>query len=304
MMLRKITAIGLILCVALGGVAALAQEDAGTGMLESALDYMKEADSLTIDAQFAVRQNGEDRVTGDMLYEAKGGAGYASAVIAHASGEVRDMEMAVSGGTHILRVGDDFYSMPVEAADDEETGGAHEAPRETQGNANPYLGAVMEQLFGTVQEKMEISETGLSLHLAGDEVPAILNLAVSMLGGVADRNARADEDAFAAATASTPVILHGTRGEMEEEADETKAVPTLGSDLHIDRIDLDVAIEGETIAGVQCSIILIGTDADGAALETELAAVIRVTDVNATEPATIDVSGVDMRPMKRQRTGW
>lgn len=296
-MLKKTIAVGLVLCLALGGAIGLAEEGAGTsGALESALAYMQEADSLSIDAQFAVRQNGEDLVTGDALYQSAGDVGYANAAISHVDGETIEMEMSSSGDTCTFRIDDDFYAIPVEKDAEDDVDEAEDED-EAAHSANEYLGTVMDQLFGDAGDKMMISETGLGLHLAGDEVPAILNLAVSMMGS------HAGADASSAATPAMRAIQHGKRGEAEAPVEDTRVMPSMGSNLHIDRIDLDISIEGEVVTGMQCSIVFVGTAEDGATIETEFAAVIRVTDVNDTVPAAIDLTGVQMRPMKMHRRG-
>ncbi|MDL2319131.1 hypothetical protein LJC74_08700 [Eubacteriales bacterium OttesenSCG-928-A19] len=297
---QKMVAIGLTLCFAMGGAIGLAEDTAGTTALEAAMESMASAESMTIDAQFAIRQNGEDYMTGDMLYQYDSESRYSSSAITDADGETHEMEMSGSGDTCVLRSGDDFYSMSVDEMEkrrkDTEAPASEDADEAAESATGDYLRTVMEQLFGSVYDQMTISDTGLSLHLAGDEVPAILNLAVSMHSDLME----ADLSTYA--TTSRPVVLHGTRGEQNMvEVEDVKTRPSLGSGLHIDRIDLDVAIEGETISGVQCSIVLVGQDADGAPLETELAAVIRILDVNTTEPATVDTDGVEMKPIEGAR---
>lgn len=303
-MLKKMMALGLALCMTLGGAMALAEDDLQSSALENAMTYLQDADSLTIDLQFAIRQNGEDRVTGDMLCQSAGDTLYANANIAHSESEARDMELSIADDTYVLRVGDEFYSMPLaekDAADIEETvTETAEAPDNNPPAANTtqaYLQTVMDQLFGSVSDHLTLSDAGLGLHLAGDEVPAILNLGVSMAGNMMSMQYHADDD-----TDATPsALLHGTRGGSANAnpIEVTKEKPSLGSNLHIDRIDLDVAIEGQVVSGVQFSIVLSGTDADGAVIETELAAVVRILDVNATVPAAVDLTGVDMQPVKR-----
>lgn len=296
---RKAAILGLILCLAMGGAAGIA-EDArstsnavleGMGASDTILDIgerMADADSMTIDAQIAVRQNGEDFVTGTALYQFAGDDQYMRAEIAHASGEAAEMEQSTADGTRVMRKGDDYYSMPIgdeaDEDDDDLITSRISLPEDTAG----YMGTVLGQLFGVVTEKMTVTEDGIGLHLAGEEVPAILNLVLSMADGHT-------------AEAPARTILHGTRGvAAEPKADDTLS---LGSSLRIDRIDLDVAMEGDYVSGIQCSIVLTGVDAEGATVETELASVIRISDVNATTPDVVDTTGVEMTPIESPRGG-
>lgn len=297
----KTLALGLTLCLSLGGVVGLA-EDTQSSVLDGVLESMSAAESMTIDAQFAIRQNGEDKITGDVLFQAGQETQYASATVTHLDGETRDMEMSVSDGTQVIRMGDEYYSVPVDEKDedDAEENDAKEPAKETTAiepnTTAAYMSTVMDQLFGSVTDSMTVSETGLALHLAGDEVPAIVNLAVSMMG----HSMPGDIGADAVTSSTSRAILHGTKGATAEEPEEvTKERMSLGTNLYIDRIDLDVAVEGDTITGIQCSIVLMGKDADGEVLETELAAVVRILDVNATTPNTVDLTGVEMKPVER-----
>lgn len=287
---QKIAAVALILCLALGGAVGYA-EDAQTDALEGVMTQMAEAESMTIDAQFAVRQNGEDKITGDVLFQSAGESQYASAVVTHADGETRDMEMSQADETRVIRMGDEFYSVPVTEIEKDSDTAAEVEPDETAEFSNIYLETVVDQLFGTVTENMTVTEEGISLHLAGDEVPAILNLGLSMMDGFTDVSTATPERA----------ILHGTRGAAAEA--EPDAPMTLGGKVRIDRIDVDISTDGEMINGIQCSIVLTGEDAEGAALETEFAAVIRIYDVNATEPAAVDITGVEMTPVTHSHHG-
>lgn len=282
---QKAVALGLLLCLALGGAAGLA-EDMQQTALESAMERLTQAESMTVDAQVVVRQNGEDLITGEALCQTGADGQYASATITRVGGETKDMEMSVAGGTRVVRMGDDFYSMPMEVEAEDEVSGEADAfalSERTMG----YASTVMTQLFGTVTEKMTVTTDGISLHLAGEEVPAILNLAVSLT------------DSLPTQTESS--ILYGTRGEAAQ-SDAPEAL-SLGSSLRIDRIDMDVAMEGELISGIQFTIVLAGEDAEGEAMETELAAVIRIYDVDATQPATVDMTGVDMKPFTSPHRG-
>lgn len=282
----KAMVLGLTLCLALGGVAsAMAEETtASTASFEAIAEKMADADSMTLDAQIAIRQNGEDVITGDVLCQLAEDSQYTSATITRVGGETADMEQSISGGTRTVRMGDDFYSMPddgedmLDDAEDMTESERGMMPEDT----SAYLNTVIEQLFGSMTQKMTVTDDGISLHVSGDEVPAILNLAMSMMDGY-----QVTDDA--------QTLLYGTRGEAAEATPEHLS---LGTNLRIASIDLDVAMADDFLSGIQFSIVISGVDADGAAIETELAAVVRVTDVNATTPAAVDVTGVDMQPVK------
>lgn len=299
----KIMAVGLVCCLMLGGTAGLAEVDVQSEALKSAMESLTAADSMTVDAQFAVRQNSEDVMTGSAVYQFDGTTKYASAQVAHGDGETRDLELSASGDTCTVRVGDEFYAVPIEKADEaaDETGEpapeVAEEPATSEKGTADYLSTVREQLFGSVSSNLAISDTGVELHLAGDEVPAILNLAVSIMSSADVASMVSDATSAAADDTAAPAILHGTRG-ATQEAEVVKAGLSLGSQLHIERADMTVAIESGTISGAQLSIVLIGTDAEGAQIETELAIVLRITNVGATVPAAIDMSGVEMKPMQ------
>lgn len=303
-LLKKAAAFGLGLWMMLSGAAVgFAEEAAQAGMLEGVMESLMQAQSITIDAQYAVRQNGEDMIFGDVVYQNGGERQYAIANITLFNGETQDMEWSVADGAQVIRIGDDFYSSPVgedeenvgeEAASDAEPLQARETESDEKTTAD-YLNTVLGQLLGSVAQNITISDTGLVLHLSGDEVPAVLNLAVSAASGT-----MAEEDDVSAAVSG---ILYGTRGDTAEPA-EDKTVMSLGTNLYIDRVDLDMAVEGESISGIQCSITLVGKDAQGGRLETELAATIRFVDVNATEPAAIDMTGVQMKPLEDAQAGF
>lgn len=309
----KILALGLSLCLMLGGAIGLA-EDAQSSVFDGVMENMANADSITIDAQFALRQNGEDMMTGDMLFQSAQDAMYASAAVTHMDGQLRDMECSMADGVQTIRIGDEFYTMPVDEMEDTDAEEAipaesAEAPADSTAEEVPatektsadYLQTVIDQLFGSVTDNMTISDTGLALHLAGDDVPAILNLAVSMASSPITldipMDAIAPEADDAADEEAPSAIMHGTRSAVTPE-DTAKPTMTLGRNVHIERVDLDIALENNTISGIQCSILLIGKDADGAVLETEFAAVVRILDVNATTPATVDLTGVEMAPLE------
>lgn len=307
----KILALGLSLCLMLGGAIGLA-EDTQSTVFEGALDNMADAQSITIDAQFAIRQNGEDMVTGDILFQSGQESMYTSTSVTHMDGQTRDMEMSLADGMQTIRVGDDFYTMPVDEKDDTVTedvvadATADDVVKETNAagkTSADYMQTVMDQLFGTVSDNMTISDTGLSLHLSGDDVPAILNLAVSMMSNPITLDIPVEAIVpEAEETEAISAILHGTRKEAATE-DAAKHQASLGHNLYIDRVDLDVAIENNTISGIQCSIIIVGKDADGAVLETEFAAVVRIIDVNETNPATVDLTGVELKPLEHEGRG-
>lgn len=297
---KKAAAWGLTLCLALGSAAGFAEStvptDAsmleGMGISTSIEDLGKqlaEVESMTVNAQAAIRQNGEDKVTATALYQFNGDRNYASGTITHANGDTVEMELSTADGTHIARVDDEYFSVPVDADEEAEIIDVTYEGMALSEDTSAYLGTVLNQLFGEVTEKMTITEDGLALHLKGDEVPAILNLALSLADGFTGI-----ED-----TAQTHTIMYGKRGEAAQSAEDVDEPLSLGSKLRIASIDLDVATDGEYITGVQFSILLTGIDAEGETVETEFVAVLRMSDINATEPAVVDIEGVEMAALER-----
>lgn len=125
-------------------------------------------------------------ITGDVLFQYAENSQYSLATVTHVDGETREMEQSTADGTSVMRVDDEYYVVSGEMDEDDDydwkgrggrTGDVSlSMPEDTAG----YMSTVMEQLFGEVTEKMTVTDDGFSLHLAGDEVPAILNLALSM----------------------------------------------------------------------------------------------------------------------------
>lgn len=293
---KKAMAMGMCLCMLLGSAVGFAEEGKDTNALESALKSLMASESMTIDAQYIIRQNGEDMITGDVLYQTGGDRQYARANATHQGGEMQDMEWCKADGTQVVRIGDDFYAIPVdtdeEAVEVEATSDEEDDIESTEKTTMDYLMTVLGQLFGSASNSLTLSDTGLALHMSGDEVPAVLNLVVSTASGTMIDTPETKDEAEA-----TSGILYGTRGEVTELKEE-KPTMTMGTNLYIDRIDLDMAVEGQSLSGIQCSIILVGKDVQGERLETEIAAVIRFVDLGTTEPGAIDMTGVEMKPLE------
>lgn len=242
---RRLAAWALGLWMAVGGVACPAQAEAA--------DPAEEVTSMTVEGQIGIRQNGEERVSLTAHYALDGAREYAAATeTSHPGGEVLTAELSAEGDSRVLRVGDAYYTMPLNK---------RLLPADAMARVEAGLDTVRRKFAKSMTETAD----GCSLRLARGQVPTLLNLAFSMLE-------------------IPPLGADGL---------------TLGLDKWIERADLDVTYADGRVSVARIVLVVSGRRKGGVALETEITADLRVTAVNATTPAQVDMSGVE--PVRLER---
>lgn len=290
--LSEAIAMGLSLLLAFSCTASFSA-GADDEALNAALAQIVSAESLTVDLHIVIRQNGAERMRGDINCQAGKESEYVRMLITGADMSARDVEMSTGDGTRMIRVGDDFFSMPVNEGEP----AANDLAALAILNVDQLRGALKE-LFGSVAEKMTVSDAGLCFHITENEVPSFLNFMVGFADGYVLEEGE-EGDRWPASLAAS-IISHGTRkASAEKEVSDCRFFLPLGYGLNIDHMDLEIPMAHGAVDSLTLEIALEGKSADGDALHTALVLSCRFSDVNMTVPATVDATGVAFAPLER-----
>lgn len=273
----------LLGCLIMGG-AETAEE-----AFDAALQRTGSARSGTAAIRITLRQNGEEKLSGDILCQMAQGKAYLSAGITGMNSLKRDMEVSINGRFCVIRDGNTYYALLV----GEQGKAMPEAPAPELLTASG-LRRLLRKLLGGAVEKMTVTEMGLSLHVPGREMPFMLGVLLGLSDGYVLTDAPAGGHWPKSLAPSG--VLHGVRqgGAGTEAARGGPFKLALGYALQVDHVDLDMEVTDGRIGTVIIRIALGSRTSQEEPLLTELDVEVRLMDFDRTEPGMVDVWGVEM----------
>ncbi len=304
-------ALGAIMLAA-GGLSAMANTS-GYEAYKSALLHTKAQANLTVQASFAVTDNGANVLTGEAKAKWNEAAESASVDASLTDGtQSRAVNVYRQDDKVIVKTDDSDVYRVAEApkpkwADRDSKSGDAQAGSNTGAPSQPPQAVLQlfDMLAGHMKELATVENTAdggkhAELHLTGSQIPAIVNAIGSLAASGAGHHGFGPHGIAAADAADNGAQPNALNCNL----------PQLTDDVRVASVKLDADIGADNVLEHQTArIVVTGTDADGLPHELALRLDLDFSDVNRTVPERIDLTGKTTEAIDRgqedgEARGW
>lgn len=261
--------IGGLLIVGAGTVA-LANGNAYQNYKQAAFKTM-EARNVTVNSQVEVKQDDQLLVTGTALMQSDGQSHYMSTQI-DAGGQAMDLESAQAEDIAVTRMGDQYFSAGIDYQHGSE-----------DFNVSPsgikLMEMVTDLLVGDVKNHFTSDGDSISVSLEGAQIPELVNVA--------------------AAAVVEQMTNHDPVMQSHEPLANVLNQLAIKQNVQVQTIHLNATLKEGYLSDNTITVMLTGSDEQGMSHTLELSVMTQVSDMGATQPSTLDVSGQNVQPLNR-----
>lgn len=267
------------------GLTALASSS-GYDAYKSAFKNTHTLTSATVNASLVLKDNGSSLVTAnstgkaDLANKAESGS-----VTIGSNGNEQTLDVYRQNNQTVFKSSssDVFFVQPAKA-------GRYGRHDKLDGNRIPQeVENIIDALVGNLKDNVTFTDKPdgvkeVSLTLSDSQIPAVANAVGSLLiKHAADGKAHPGEKGL-------------------PNVDLKQSLPKLTQDITIKQLDLKADINASNyIQHQEANIVVSGKDADGASHEVAVQLNADLSDINATKPDTVDLTGKTTKTIQHQR---
>lgn len=264
---------------------------------KSALKNSAAATSATHQVAMSILDNGNELLNVTTTVKENGAAGGVSGKAAINAGSTsQTFDFYEQAGKHIFKAGnsDTYYVMT--ASGREEMKRKHEAMQDSA--YSQEMENVVDALVGNLKNYVNLHDASgggktVDVKLSGSQIPAAANVIGSLIVKEALNGKHAQEMGDHAQFGPNPLGLN-----VQQIASH---FPKLTKDIQIDEVALHAAIdENNYISSQEIDFTISGKDASGQAHKVVIGTDMEISNVNATTPDTVDLTGKKIQSIQNE----